>query len=238
MLYGIPCYWAKFHGRPDCGGWLLGASEEPPDHVCYDIARASVQMFATQCSVVTCELDTWYQSAWPLPAGRQAMCDWHQKYGGDAPATWLSHPLLEDPMAQIGLAVMRRRETGSMWFLGLVKQVKTPGYVFSGSALRIEGDYTTLRDEANLVARWYAKTVLGKVMRGRPPGSGTFENRQEFVECVGAVIDELIEHGEKPTQERVAEYMSNHSHLPCCDDRRIRDWCKRFGVDWEDLIRR
>lgn len=65
---------------------------------------------------------------------------------------------------------------------------------------------------------------------GRPLGTGTFQNAEEFREVIGKIIRELDEQGKKPLQKIVADTYD-------CNVRQLRDWCKEFtGLKWQDFV--
>ena len=66
--------------------------------------------------------------------------------------------------------------------------------------------------------------------RGRPSGAGFFESREEFCQKVLQAMDKLRKLDRPVTQETVIEMLGIAG-----DARRIREWCARFGVTWEEL---
>lgn len=202
--FDIPCYWEKYHGRISCSDWLVGLSDIPPDHVCYDIARASVEMFAAKKFVITCPTDKYYCSDWPLPVGVQAILTWRnqfgERWGYTIPDDWFIQPTLEASEAMIGLAVSRRSEAGTAWLLGLVERVwpQTPNadatldelrqyweslqmaeqlhsHKFAGAAIFCEGDWRALAAQIDKLETWYRARILGQTIGGRPRDTGLFQ---------------------------------------------------------------
>jgi hypothetical protein len=246
-------------------------SDVAPDHLCYEVARASVERFVMATQVITCPIDQYYCATWPLPAGYQAMIDWLGKQEEselNVSTEWLAHPLVEEPTAYIGLAAVRyakrgEEQAGSMWLLGLMERVwpdqppadadgtllrrhieelryarENPSYRFVSSAWRIEGDYADFRKEIENLSRWYTKNLMGIVMGGRPHGSGTFADGDEFLSAVRKAIEALDSFGRKPTQKAVADHFSYHPGFPACSARQLRRWCKLTPYrDWEELVK-
>jgi len=75
-------------------------------------------------------------------------------------------------------------------------------------------------------------------LRGRPSGSGIFENEDAFVVEIRLAVDQVKNRGHRLTQERVAESMSQRGLLGSgSPERQLRRWVNRFGyVDWRDLL--
>jgi hypothetical protein len=79
---------------------------------------------------------------------------------------------------------------------------------------------------------------MERVVRGRPPGSGQFASRDEFLAVIGPVISKLHQQGRRATQREVSDFFSCHSSFPLCDERQLRRWAKQFGfATWQDLLR-
>ena len=74
--------------------------------------------------------------------------------------------------------------------------------------------------------------------RGRPYGSGVFENGQAFLEEIKLAVGQVESRGNRVTQERVAEAMFQRSPTgSLSSDRQLRRWLKDFGYrDWRDLL--
>jgi hypothetical protein len=66
---------------------------------------------------------------------------------------------------------------------------------------------------------------------GRPPGSGTWANGEDFEAAVLAAIEALEEKGHRPTQERVSRHLS-------CHERTLRYWIRDYGFTWTELVKR
>lgn len=75
--------------------------------------------------------------------------------------------------------------------------------------------------------------------RGRPLGSGVFENRQGFLEEVRLAVGQVKSRGNLVTQERVAEAMSERGIMAISGaDRQLRHWSEKFGfAGWKALLR-
>jgi len=70
-------------------------------------------------------------------------------------------------------------------------------------------------------ARW------DKPHRGRPVGSGTYRDRNEFMSIIRAATKKVRGY---PSQDKVADILD-------ANPRQLRRWVKRFGFkDWQDLL--
>ena len=75
--------------------------------------------------------------------------------------------------------------------------------------------------------------------RGRPYGSGIFEDGQAFLQEIRLAVAQVHVRGSRVTQERVAEVMSQRGFMGSSSaDRQLRFWVKEFGfAGWKDLLR-
>ena len=75
--------------------------------------------------------------------------------------------------------------------------------------------------------------------RGRPYGSGIFEDGQAFLQEIRLAVAQVRGRGSRVTQERVAEVMSQRGFMGSSGaDRQLRFWVKEFGfAGWKDLLR-
>ena len=75
--------------------------------------------------------------------------------------------------------------------------------------------------------------------RGRPYGSGIFEDGQAFLQEIRLAVAQVHVRGSRVTQERVAEVMSQRGFMGSSGaDRQLRFWVKEFGfAGWNDLLR-
>jgi len=75
-------------------------------------------------------------------------------------------------------------------------------------------------------------------LRGRPVGSGVFENRELFLNEIRLAATKIQERGNRITQERVAEVLSEKGFAgPGNPIFQLRRWTKEFGfLNWSDLL--
>ncbi|MGI8553274.1 MAG: hypothetical protein ACR2PL_21185, partial [Dehalococcoidia bacterium] len=85
--------------------------------------------------------------------------------------------------------------------------------------------------EAGRLVRWYRRLLQGKAPAavGRPRGSSTYKDRNEFVVAVREAVLALRNQRRSITQRTVAEALN-------CDERQLREWTKQHEFDgWHDL---
>jgi len=141
-------------GEPSCLDWLIGDSNDPPDHVCDVIAQASTAVFAAERdlyghlypprptqdlgallnpppSVHAYVSNHEYINSWPLPIGKGAIAEWYRLQntmrhdkGEWSPLIVTSSVLVTQDNAWLGLAAWRMLGTGTAWLLGLVERVQ------------------------------------------------------------------------------------------------------------------
>lgn len=92
-------------GASSCAAWLAGESDQPPDHVCLEVAHKSTIEFAQRRKIpyIDAIQDAYaeYLAAWPVPVGRDSIARWSFNYravsagagGGVIPSQILSNSL-------------------------------------------------------------------------------------------------------------------------------------------------
>jgi hypothetical protein len=77
-----------------------------------------------------------------------------------------------------------------------------------------------------------------RTLRGRPLGSGVFENRQAFLAEIRLAVARVNDRGKRVTQERVAEVLAQKALIGTnSPDRQLRRWSTEFGFsDWRNLL--
>jgi len=90
------------------------------------------------------------------------------------------------------------------------------------------------------LARFTSLSTDGQTLspRGRPFGSGIFENREEFLKEIRRAVTELEKKGKRITQELVADVLYERDLLSIGSaERQLRRWVREFGyTDWKDLL--
>jgi hypothetical protein len=132
------------------------------------------------------------------------------------------------------------------------KEGKVFGYRWADLYCVVKGNYPTapeLRDMLDKAKRWWAP-FRGEMVEGRPLGTGTFRDRADFRIVVGGVVQGLRKHGIRPTQEKVAEFLTTDctyrerrsrsdgkTDISNVDTRQLRRWLQEFGyVSWTTFL--
>lgn len=172
----------------------------------------------------------------PLPIGRQALTAREEV---DDPWEWSDVlNVLPFDEHEVAMWALRVREGGSLAGRGVLdlfglaeypsdrhKELDSPT---AGDLVYVlRGRDTSLVDLVQYAKKWWS-FYRGRLLRGRPRGSGTWRDADEFKSAVHKAVETLREHGRKVTQESVAQ------SLPC-DDRVLRWWIKRYGLNWNDI---
>lgn len=91
----------------------------------------------------------------------------------------------------------------------------------------VRGQGRHLLDILDAAHEWWGH-YLGLVLKGRPPGTGTWADRPHFLSAVEHAVESIRSGGGKVTQEKVAELLST-------DDRTLRRWFRDYGTTWEKM---
>ncbi len=94
---------------------------------------------------------------------------------------------------------------------------------------------TSLMDIVRAAGRWWAD-FRGESIQGRPPNSGAWADPDEFRNALRTAITALRKQGRVATQHEVAMYFCTYRGFPGCNDRQLRRWLARYGVDWQDFL--
>ncbi len=79
-----------------------------------------------------------------------------------------------------------------------------------------------------------AVNVAKLVRRHRPRGTGAFADREELLRTLREVVQRLQAEGKRPTEERVAQALSERGLTIATDARdTLRSWMRRYEVSWE-----
>src|SRR5690606_12731639 len=80
---------------PSCAAWLLGESDQEPDHICPGVMAWSVRHFIEQRAGG--DWQATFDGFWPLPAGARAIQEW-PTHAEEAATNWaLLHSTHENP---------------------------------------------------------------------------------------------------------------------------------------------
>jgi hypothetical protein len=222
---------------------VLQNKERWPIHVCYEeFLRQSTELWAQTQALTVDSLNVYrWASMYPLPVGRRALMANREVSN---PSEWSEVlnvlPFEEYEKAVWALRVEDERSLASRSILDLFGLAEYPSEFHKEFGIPVGGDLayvlrarrgrdTSLTDLVDNAERWWSQ-FRGRALRGRPRGSGTWKDADEFREAARNVVGMLRERGYKPTQERVAEVLN-------CNDRVLRYWIKRYGPKWNDILK-
>jgi hypothetical protein len=155
----------------------------------------------------------------------------------------LPGPFVSEPGARAGFVLERRTPEGRVLVFGLVREARTPAVrIFSPTpsqpwrfewvtppegVLReavVLQEGTGVRELAERMRRWYNHHLLGRAVRGRPPGITTYTESQ-FKERYFEAYRELRRTFRSPSQEQVASKLFISLAT-------LRNYLKRWGLPW------
>jgi hypothetical protein len=177
-----------------------------------------------------------WASMYPLPIGRQALIDIQEM---DEVVEWLEvlHALpfegFEKAMWALRVEQVEGTVASTLNLFGLAEypteRHQALGVPVAGDlAFSIYGKGRFLTEELlDAAERWWGQ-FRGLALRGRPPGTGTWESREEFEEALRRAVAEVRSEGSKVTQESVAQHLYT-------DDRQLRAWSEHFRVNWLEI---
>jgi hypothetical protein len=195
----------------------------------------------------------------PLPIGRDAISEWrarHRDEHGPVPAPPIP-ALSVDPNAEAGLILYRKAERCVVRLFGLVERdlagttfadtecaaladtEEDAPYAWGPPLLQVEGDTAPGKAIADSLVRWYRRTLLGRRLPGRPPGTGAFASREDFLQKTAVAYRHVRDSGQKTTSERVADAIDR---LGLCESvsmgaRTFRYWRAKFGYETFDEVK-
>lgn len=158
----------------------------------------------------------------------------------------LPGPFVSEPGARAGFVLERRYPEGRVLLFGLVREARCPAVRMSGpSGNRLwhfewasppEGELRepvvvleneALAEHAKRLRRWYDQYLLGRVVRGRPPGTQVYD-RDKFEKEYRQVYAKLLEQGYRPSQAQMAWELG-------ISERTLRHYLERWGFPWPPL---
>jgi hypothetical protein len=226
-----------------------------PSSLCHDaFLRESTRSWYSRIALLTgwhqylSEGDgTWalteMSETWPLPIGREAINQCAAMFEGDIAAYMTSMRLASIDGHEEAMWAIRVTASGSTLDLfGLADRSKdTSGFEEAGlvsmGGLRyiMRGSDTFLMEIVRAAGRWWAD-FRGESIQGRPPNSGAWADPDEFKDALRTAITALRKQGRVATQHEVAMYFCSYPGFPGCNDRQLRRWLARYGVDWQDFL--
>lgn len=155
----------------------------------------------------------------------------------------LPGPFVTEPGARAGLVLERRSPEGRVVLFGLVKEAQTPSMrIFAPTPSQpwrfawttppqgvlkepvVVIDRPSAAPLAVRLERWYNEHLLGRVVRGRPPGITTY-TEDEFKEAYLEAYRELRRSFRSPRQDQVAERLG-------ISEATLRNYLRRWGLPW------
>jgi hypothetical protein len=215
------------------------ASDQLPDHVCYETARSLTERYATSFPVTSEDVAGW-KTLWPLPLGWRAIVEdlrhWYQDPSKAQSLLSFSREFAPDDRA--GLVVE--------WHLPAVVRLiglLTPhdddpelGHTFTFAPARLEtqapspGELEAAALAAKRLLGWYNRRILGQKTRGgRPPGTGVFPDRLAFLVALWQATEAARSWQYPLTVAGLARALAALGY--CADDhgRQLRRWLQGFG---------
>jgi hypothetical protein len=179
-------------------------------------------------------------------------------WGLDGPPAMvpLPGPFVSEPGARAGFVLERRTTEGRVVLFGLVREARTPAVrIFAPTpnqpwrfewvrppegTLReavVLQEGAGVRELAERLRRWYDQHLLGRVVRGRPLGSGAFSSRQECLTTLRDAVQTLRQQGKRPTQQAVADLLSEWGLTAAAQPLdTLLYWLRHYGISWRDVV--
>ena len=216
---------------------VLRDKERWPTHLCEaEFMSQSTGRWAEAQSFVVDSVNVHRWAAmYPLPIGRWALMNhpemddalkWSEAlhvlpFDGDEKAMWaLRVEHTEGTIVHV-LDLFGLAEYPTVWH----QAAEVP--VAGDLAFSVRGKGRSLIEILEAAERWWGQ-FRGLTFRGRPPGTGKWESREHFLNELLQAVTKVRSEGGKVTQESVALHLYT-------DDRQLRDWMKRFKVEWAEV---
>lgn len=180
---------------------------------------------------------------WPLPVGKQALNRRASVFEGNVGAYMAARRLAAFDGSEEAMWVLRVKASGdTLDLFGLAEDVlpvtvaKDDASVFPGKLkFVLRGTDTSLLDIVRAADRWWSE-FRGRPVRGRPAGSGAWEDAGQLKEAIRTAIRALQKQGRAATQHEVAAYFCDHTGFPRCDARQLRRWLTRYDLNWQEIF--
>ncbi len=176
-----------------------------------------------------------WASMWPLPIGRRALMTKHEVTDMSAWAGVFGVlPFEEYEQAMWALRV-RYREHVTVHTLDLFGLAEYPDELSQALVLPVAGQLAFVVrgrgkktiDLLDAAERWWTQ-FRGLTLPGRPKGSGTWANGEEFEDRLRTAVAKLRSNNEKPTQENVAALLFTNA-------RQLRSWLRDYRISWNEI---
>ena len=217
---------------------VLTDKDRWPTHLCDpEFFGQSTAVWAEDRPIATDSANRWrWMSMHPLPVGKRALMI-HPKMG-DMTAwseVFDALPFEEYEQAMWALRIeddWRPAGMGALDIFGLVsyptdlhRELRIP--VAGDLAYVVRGKGRRMLDLLDAAEKWW-RQFRGLSLKGRPPGTGIWRDREHLLSAVREAEASIHSSGGKVTQESVAEHL-------CTTDRQLRRSLKAFGTTWQEI---
>jgi hypothetical protein len=216
---------------------VLRNKERWPTHLCEaEFMSQSTGLWAEAQPFVVDSVNVHrWASIYPLPIGQWALMEFQEiddamewsevlhvlPFEGDEEAMWALRVERTEGTVVHVLDLFGLAEYPTEWHQAY--EVPVAGEL----AFSVRGKGRSLIEILESAERWWGQ-FRGLTFRGRPPGSGTWASREEFEDALRQAVTKVRSEGGKVIQESVAQHLYT-------DDRQLRDWMKRFKVEWAEV---
>jgi len=216
---------------------VLRNKERWPTHLCEaEFMSQSTGLWAEAQPFVVDSVNVHrWASMYPLPIGQWALMEYQEindvlewsevlhvlPFEGDEEAMWALRVERTEGTVVHVLDLFGLAEYPTEWHQAY--EVPVAGEL----AFSVRGKGRSLIEILESAERWWGQ-FRGLTFRGRPPGSGTWASCEEFEDALRQAVTKVRSEGGKVTQESVALHLYT-------DDRQLRDWMKRFKVEWAEV---
>ncbi len=217
---------------------VLTDKERWPAHLCVpEFLEQSTTLWAEGRPVASDSPNRWrWASMYPLPVGRRAlmirpeMADiaaWSEVFD--------ALPFEEYEQAMWALRVEDNWHPAGMGALDIFGLASYPtdlhqrlGYPVAGDlAYVVRGRGQHMLELLDAAEKWW-RQFRGLALKGRPPGTGTWTDREHFLSAAKEAVASIRSGGGKVTQESVAERLATQ-------DRQLRGWITHFDATWQEI---
>jgi hypothetical protein len=209
-----------------------------PTHLCNpEFFGQSTTTWAEDRPIATDSPNRWrWVSMYPLPIGRHALMIRPEM--GDM-AAWSAVfdvlPFEEYEQAMWAIRIeddWRPAGMGALDIFGLAsyptdlhRELRLP--VAGDLAYVVRGQGRRMLELLDAAEKWWHQ-FRGLALKGRPQGTGTWRDREHFLDAAKEAIASIRSGGGKVAQENVAEHLRTQ-------DRQLRRWIEDFDTTWGEI---
>jgi hypothetical protein len=216
---------------------VLRDKERWPLHICEpEFSSQSTARWVEAQSFASDNLNNYrWASMYPLPIGKQALMIRPEMADISAWSEVLGVLPFEEYEQAMWAVRIQYRELVAVHTLDLFGLAEYPDEMHQRLAIPaagklayvVRGHGRRTIDLLEAAERWWAQ-FRGLTFRGRPPGTGTWSGREDFLRAAKEAAAKTRSDGDKVTQENVAARLLT-------TDRQLRRWRKDFDVTWTDI---